>query len=336
MEVSKLPYIDLATPWWDPALKSMSISNKNFLLGGDLLILDNEATNALVFNKELMAAYGLELPYTMVKEGKWTLDKLNELVVLVSEDLNGDGKMTYNEDRFGLLTFNDTLQALLVSGGGNFALKDENDIPYMAFTSERNLRVLEKAMDIMFNKDNVLNFQTAGAREGYLYPQIFSENRALFMWMRMRVVENLRGMDADFGIIPLPKFDENQDKYYSLVNPYTGAMLGIPKSVHELERTSIILEALAAESRYTLQPAYYDVTLQRKFTRDEESSDMLDIIFNSRVYDLGGAYSFGGVFDGFTGMASKQDRNVISYFEKNSTRMQTSIDKVVGIFESFD
>lgn len=335
MDVSELPYLDLSKPWWDPALKSLSIGNKNYLLGGDILILDNEAANALVFNKDLMAVYGLELPYNLVKEGKWTFDKLYEFITLVSEDLNGDGNMTYDADRFGLLTFNDTLQALLVSGGGTFALKDGSDIPYMSFASERNLQVISKAMDIMFNKKNVLNYQTvSSAKIGY--PQIFSESRALFMWMRMRVVENLRSMDSDFGIIPLPKYDEQQDGYHSLVNAYTGVLLGIPKSVRDVERTSVILEALAAESRYTLQPAYYDVTLQRKFTRDDESADMLNIIFNTRVYDVGGVYSFGDVFNGFTTLASKEDRNVVSYYEKNGPKMEKAIDKVVAIFDAMD
>jgi len=150
----------------------------------------------------------------------------------------------------------------------------------------------------------------------------------------MRVVEKFRGMEANFGIVPLPKFDEAQTQYYSVVNPYTGVLLGVPKSVQDLERTSIILEAMAAESRYTLQPAYYDVVLQRKYTRDDESQEMLDIIFGNRIYDIGAVYSFGNVFLDFIALCNKSNRDVVSYYDKKSGAMQKAIDKLVALIDT--
>jgi len=341
--VANLPYIDLEKPWWDPAVNSMSIDHKQFLLGGDILILDNEATNALVFNKDLMANLGMELPYNTVKEGKWTMEAMDAMVRGASSDLNGDGVMTPKDDRWGFVCYRDTLHALLVSGGGALAVKDENDIPHMDITSQRNLAVIEKAMNIMYNKQDVLNIQsdikdggTNSSNWLAAYHAAFVESRALFMWVRMRVVEKFRGMDANFGIIPLPKFDETQEKYCSVVNPYTGVLLGVPKSAGDLERDSIILEAMAAESRYTLQPAYYDVVLQRKFTRDEESSEMLDIIFSNRVYDIGAVYAFGNAFIGFITLCDKSDTNVTSYYDKNQGAMQKAIDKTVALFQAME
>ncbi|MCL2776023.1 MAG: extracellular solute-binding protein [Oscillospiraceae bacterium] len=342
-DVSKLTYVDLSKPWWDPAVNSMSIEHKNYLLGGDLLILDNEATNALVFNKDLMASLGMDLPYNLVTQGKWTMDVLNQYVKGSSSDLNGDGQMKPDDDRWGFVTFNDTLHALLVSGGGTLALKDDNDIPYMTLTTDRNLSVISKAMDIMYNKQDVLNIQsdistpgTANVNWFNSYYNAFQNNRALFEWVRMRVVDKFRGMDANFGIIPLPKFDENQANYYSVVNPYTGVLLGVPKSVQDLDRTSVILEAMAAESRYTLQPAYYDIVLQRKYTRDDESQQMLDIIFNSRVYDIGAVYSFGNVFLDFIALCNKSNTDVASYYDKKSATMQAAIDKLVKLIDTME
>ena len=336
-EISHLTHIDLEKPWWDPGVNAMSVANKQFLLAGDLLILDNEATNAIIFNKDLMANLGMELPYNLVKEGKWTMDKLLEMSKGSEMDLNGDGILNYNDDRFGFITFNDTLQALLVAGGGAFALKDANDIPYMSFAEPRNLNVLEKAMNLMYKDTNpsVFNVQSIdGSLWQRAYYGTFEENRALFMWIRMRVVEVFRGMEANFGIIPMPKYDEAQPAYCSLVNPYTGVLLGVPKSASDLERTSVILEALSAESKYTLQPAYYDIVLNRKFTRDEESSEMLDIIFGTRVYDIGGVYSFGNVFSDINGLASREDRNIMSYYEKRIGQMESAIAKLIVNFES--
>ena len=341
LEVSHLPYLDLEKPWWDKGVNAMSVAKKQYLLAGDLLILDNEATNAIIFNKDLMQSLGIDLPYNMVKEGKWTFDAMLEMCKGAELDLNGDGKLDYKDDRFSFVTFNDTLQAFLVAGGGTFAAKDSDDIPYMCFAEQKNLDVMDKAMNLLYKETNpgVLNVQkdAGSAAETWriLYYDGFMDNRALFMWIRMRVVEVFRGMDANFGILPMPKYDEAQDDYCSLVNPYTGVMMGVPKTA-EPERTSIILEALSAESKYTLQPAYYDIVLSRKFTRDDESQDMLDIIFGNQIYDIGGVYSFGGVFSDFNGLASKEDRNIISYYDKKIGNMEKAIDKVVTAFETMD
>jgi len=336
LKITNLPYVDLSKPWWDSAVNALSIDEKNYLLAGDLLILDNEATTAFIFNKNLLEDYALETPYILVNNNKWTMDKLGELTKGASKDLNGDGVMDY-KDQWGLYTYGGTLHALLVSGGGSLALKDENDIPYMTLTNEKNLRIIDKAMDVMYDKQNVLNVQNIStSTPGQTGYDSFSEGRVLFYWVRMRVVEVMRNMENDFGIIPMPKYDENQDKYYSVVNANSGVLLGVPKSVRNIERTSIILEAMSAESRYTLQPAYYDVTLTRKFTRDSDSEEMLDIIFGSRTYDIGAVYSFGNVYLEFISLSYTEDRNVMSYYAKNELRMQTDIDKIVSILQELD
>ena len=67
----------------------------------------------------------------------------------------------------------------------------------------------------------------------------------------------------------------------------------IPTSADEeaLHRTAIVLDNLGAESFRTLRPAYFDVQLNGKTIRDEDSRDMLDIIFADRRYEM--AYMFG-------------------------------------------
>jgi len=76
--------------------------------------------------------------------------------------------------------------------------------------------------------------------------------------------------------------------------------------------------------------------LQRKYVRDNESSDMLDIIFNTRIYDIGSVYSFSNVFLGFIEMAYKSNRDIVSYYDKNIAKMEKAIDKVVTIFQDMD
>lgn len=97
----------------------------------------------------------------------------------------------------------------------------------------------------------------------------------------------------------VPELQELQENYGNSVFIHTSGIMVIPKSATDTIRTGWILEALAAESRYTVIPAYYDIVFKDKYSRNEESVDMLDIIFSSLVYDLGELYQFGGFNEAF-------------------------------------
>ena len=342
IDVDHLTYVDRSMPWWCDGVEAMSIMNRNFLLASDMLILDNEATNALIFNKVLMDNLGLPFPYDLVTSGRWTFDAMESMMRQATQDLDGDGVMTPEHDRWGFVTYNDTLHALLVAGGGSFAEKDDNDVPFMVFADERNLRIGDRAMDIMLS-DDTMNIQRDVPSGGDGNPgwqrvmyDVFTEDRALFMWVRMRVIERFRGMESGFGILPLPKFDEHQDNYRSIVNPWTGVLMGVPLSATDLDRTSFILEAAAAESRYTLQVAYYDIVLQRQFARDNESEAMLDLIFSTRTYDIGAVYNFGGIFGEYIGLAANNNRNIISFYERMSRVLTREIERTIDRLMDLD
>ena len=150
----------------------------------------------------------------------------------------------------------------------------------------------------------------------------------------MRIVERLRGMETDFGIIPLPKLDKTQQRYITPMNPHTGRGLSVLVTAQDLERTGMILEDLCAESRYTLQPAYYEINLLGKYARDEESRDMLDIILSNTAHDIGYVYNFGG-FAGDTLLRHAQNKksDYASAFDKAETKMVKDIEKVITAYE---
>ena len=123
-------------------------------------------------------------------------------------------------------------------------------------------------------------------------------------------------MDVDFGIVPYPKYDEAQKDYISL---NTAGLMCVPSDVKDIEMVGIVCELLGSESkRYTI-PAYFDVLLKYKGVRDDESLEMMKIIFDNVVYDFGYNYS------NFTNMAyivpriiEQKSTDVTSFYEKNS------------------
>ena len=340
MNLYEIPNLDLNQPWWDQdATAACSVGGKLYFTSGDILMVNNDTCTGIVFNKELLKELALDDPYPIVKEGKWTMAKLYEFCKDASKDLNGDGVMDYRDDRYGFIGQRDTLISFLHSSGETITKKDENDLPYITFGNERSYAAMEACFKVMYEGDITHNAHHLEGKVPGIYPvseEMFMSNRALFMWLRLRIVENLRSMDTDFGILPLPKLDENQGIYYTDVISYTGCAMSIPVTASDTARTGHILEAICAESKYTTMPAYYDITLKTKMARDEDSSDMLDIIFANRVWDIGELSNFGDFSWQLIALSMKNDSNIASLFEKLRPKMETAIEKAIAKYEGLD
>ena len=338
-DIYRLTYLDFDKPWWNQGCaRDLSIGHKLFVMQGDLLILDNDAMEAMIFNKALLRDTGLEDPYVVVKNGEWTLEKLYDMSRGVSKDLNGDGKMYIKDDLFGCILQADTDISFIVSGGEKICGKDGNDYPIITYGTERCYKIADELMKLMLDEDNVINLHRYAGQFGIYDEQVkmMQEDRALFSWIRMRIVERLRAMETDFGILPLPKLDKNQEKYITHMNPHTGAGISIPNTAGDLDRTGMILEDLSAESRYTLRPAYYEINLVGKFMRDDDSREMLDIILANTAYDIGYIYNFGNfaMTIVYNGQNKKTDH--ASQFEKMEQKMLKDIEKTIAAYESVE
>ena len=97
--------------------------------------------------------------------------------------------------------------------------------------------------------------------------------------------QGLRNMDDDFGIIPYPKFGSD-DEYASIINGHAPLAV-IPITVSDASRTGAITEALCAYGSKYVIPAFYEVSLKTKYARDEESEEIMVVIKDSIVYDIG-------------------------------------------------
>ena len=86
----------------------------------------------------------------------------------------------------------------------------------------------------------------------------------------MRNLSQFRASEVIFGIVPGPKFDETQDRYYTSYSTYNLGVMAVPATAGDPARTGTVLEAMAAASVDTLSPAYYDICLNGKYIRDDE------------------------------------------------------------------
>ena len=333
-----LEYIDLTKPYWDESsTRDINVGEKNYFAIGDANLVSIDFTNILLYNKNLLEnLYPDTSLYTLVDEGQWTFDKYGEITATATSDINGDGKFD-KEDQYGMLGVAKYMQCSLIqAGGAMYVSKDEDNYPvYDMATNEHFINVFEKVFAIC-NESGAWYISSEDSNEAPTYHSMFREDKGLFLTTMFHLVESLRDMESDFGIVPFPKYDEDQENYITRVSFFDTSI--IPITVPDKECSSIILEALTCESRNVVIPAYYDICLKSKYSRDADSSRMIDIILDNRVIDFGDTYFQGTIRDGFVAKAfmNNDKTSMISTASKYQKMVDKTIKKMNEAFNEID
>ncbi len=276
--------VNLENRWWDKSIVDTFTfyGNKLYVLSGDINYYDDYAVNTVIFNKELCESIVREYPYQAVRDGTWTVDMMTEMANAAKRENNGDDIFDPATDILGFADDNDCMFHLLYSFGQTMSTKNKDGEPDVVWPNDTNVQVIEKIYDLVTSDYSYISNDTLGT------VKFFTNNRILFFTEMLGVLPALRGMESDFGILPMPKGDGSMDGYRAYVSNGWSTAFAIPKtqSVSDAFDIGIILECMSAASLDTVTPALYDRLLESKYIRDPESKEMLTYIFDSKVYDL--------------------------------------------------
>ena len=326
--------LNLTKPWWNAqAMDSFTVADRLFFLVGDLHLMFNESFWMVGFNKNILDSYQLKDPYQLVRDGAWTLDAMFEDMSAVATDLDGDGKID-GSDQFGVTCYNGALFPLLLASGETIFQKDADDIPSYVIPGDRFFSVFEKIATYFFapavNDIVCMDGRTPNISQ---YPDtwhgVFSSGHALFYLEPIGSLKKLREMEAEFGIVPYPKYDEKQENYVSYVAHYA-AVLGVPITNSDLARTGVILENLSAESHKELKDTYMKTTLNFKYIRDVESAEMLNIIFSTGTFELSRVFGLNAINDALSNSANNGGENLASLLSKSEKSANKSLEKTLA------
>ena len=297
--------IYLTKSWWDQNInRDLAVNGKVFYSTGDISLVATQAMYGLMFNKEMFKEYELELPYQMVKEGKWTFDEMKKLALKVSDDIDANDKMDAY-DKYGFGWINSTCVAFLNAAGERIAEVGYDGNIDLTITSERAGNAVISFIEFTNDKAHSINGQkaTSGLTDKTAIG-MFSEGQLLFRAGEHLCFPHLRDTELDYGILPLPKYDEAQEDYCTPVGSWDAAYVCVPKSTEDEERTSTIIERTAYISSQIVTPAYYERTLEGRYVRDEDSYDMITIEIKNRMYDIGLMFDFGGLQTSITNLST--------------------------------
>ncbi len=346
-------YLHLDQAWWDQTLiRDVKINDRVYFLAGDALVEDDEATWAVFFNKDLFsvnAALAATLGeyssvYDLVLDGKWTLDKMYEMIQTVNRTTAGtksyETSRQVGGDQWGMVTQSYDFY-LFMLGCEQKMVDTTGDLPVLRVTEEENIRTFDGVSNILFDKVNVGMADDYGKWNEGIYDvekEIFAIGNALFMPGAIANVgmPTLREAEIHYGILPMPKRSELQKEYSSSITVYHCAVFSMPTTCKKAEAACYALEAMAFYGKKIVTPEYYDRTLTLKRFEDQESKDMLDLIFRNRTYDLGAIFNFGqeitgdGTLGFYTNLFGAKSKDIMSSYERNKNTYQTGLESFIA------
>lgn len=342
-----LPGIQMDAPWWDQVFQDeMTIAGKLYFTIGDIGTVNKSATAALTFNKSMYEARGMNITYggsiyDLVRNGDWTIDMALEMTKSVGENLNEDNIIDYN-DLVGWSGQLDDMWSLYYGSGSKLASTDTADgFPTLTAYSQRSAAIMEKIQTLVQDDTHYLSandyFSPETPWPSVLLLNNFIAGNSLFYNGSMTTPIELGDMKDQFGVVPIPKGDKDQEQYYSLVNPWVSTCFAVPISVSESDFPMVadFLNAMGAASINIVSPAYVEQCLEGMKIRDDETVEMIeDYILPGRGCDIGMIFRWGGLDTLLHDLAGLPIGTFASRYEAKATAAQNALNETVEYFKT--
>lgn len=327
MNLTDFSTLDLERPWWQKDLYDIyGMGGEMYFLTGPIVTWFYEDVICMVYNKQVAEDYRITGLYDLVRNKEWTFDKMLEVASVIPENANGSGAW-----RFAGIDG----MAVTLAHGHEITSFDEDGKPYLTDSLPQSFIDIADKYSKIFGDDTLtINTKWLTVSSGepfdskYGYGSatgMFEEDRMLFYMISAGRVSDLREVDVDFGILPVPMGYADQDEYISYAGD--GMNVFVPKSSKDVEMADVILEAMAALGYKYFKPTFYDKMLKSRTVKDYESKDMLDIIFASKKYDIidiidkgANLNTDGEIVNFYKGVIQESSHGMVSkYFIKSKT-----------------
>ena len=341
--LGQFDYFDATNIWWSQSLaKELTVNDRMFMASGDLSTNYMRSAHCVFFNQTLAKAMGMDYStfYTTVSEGKWTFDELYNLSKDAYSNLNGNDAVD-NGDQFGLLMISTMLQAFYAAAGVNLIPNDGINRPEFVVNTDEleqiwsKLKVLLESPATVFYENNLANVDISGS---------FVEGRGLFYLYQLGGLRGFTDMTDGFGVLPMPKYSEAQEKYYTQL--HSCELWSVPVDAADPEMSAAVMTSMGYDSNEVVLEPHFEKLLKTRYVKDSESGYMIDTIYYNIYMNFDSIYNevlmpgpgfgnkeqmpmfmFGGLNKGSYGSAS-------AWWNSNQAGLKAELEKIlVGFYE---
>lgn len=275
LNLRSLPYVDFNAPYfYGEAIDAATAGNSVYASLGDANFNEN-FLYCVYFNRGKAERLEIENLYAAVESGKWTWEMLAEYATL-SASIDGSEGFDSTLGRSGMI------DALFASTGNAMTVTQKDTLPTLNTDTARIGEITERIKAFLTPGDGYAASPDSALSDFY-------GGKTLFFLERLTVASWINDMRDNWGILPLPKYDETQDAYSTYVDS-AQPVFAILANNADITTAAHILMGYNAASYGHIADAYRD-TLMYRTLRDNSSVNMLTYITANPYFDF--AYMFG-------------------------------------------
>ena len=218
---------------------------------------------------------------------------------------------------YGSVEYRDTPEKFIFASGMNMVDVGEDDLPYITFYgNEKFIDSLEWTRQVFFGNNHCMFAPDVGCTD------LFVSDREMITVAEFRNMPVFREMESDFSILPTPKYDESQPRYYSRTCNVIFSMVLV--TAVDPGKSGAVQEVMSCAGYKTMLPAYIDSAMKNKVARNRESGDAIQIIYDTRTLDLAKLY-LPSFFDTKMYTVLRAGNSVVSMFEKQRKAIDAAL-----------
>ena len=353
-DVNTLEQLNLEASYYDQRLRQeYNIEGRLFCLEGDFGLHDELRTHVVGVNKSRYDTFGYNEQYgslyDIVREGDWTLDLMLKMAKDTSDYASIGSNMT-KDNEWGIISESPFPYVVYLGTGNKILNIDANGALTVSYSDPSAYALMEEMLQDITNKVVLENPETllADASKGVLSETnywgeaqgMFAQGKALFRTSTLVDFTKYADMDDEFGILPVPKYEEGQSFYYSWCSSQAHSPLFVPRNNENLDRAATIIEAMSYFSKYmsgntqTVHDAFYQNMADAKLCLTVDDREMLTLIFSQRTFDLDHVLNISNTCNTIAS-AAKGSTTSIPAALANIQNQMTNPDLNTNLLESF-
>ena len=310
----KVPNLRMDQPWFSAdASETFKVRGKQYFASSDITYPIQQFMY-LLCNTGLAESYGLESPYDIVERGAWTIDGVRAYTKSIYSDVNGDGTFDIG-DIYGYIGHTNHFGRFIFCSGEPEVITRDDGFEVNLY-SPKIISLVDKIRGLQSENSTLIY------GDGYTP---FSAGTAMIISYSSDPAK-LRDVEFDFAFLPIPKYDEAQENYTA---ESTGGLIALPLSAADINRSGMIVEALAEASNKYMAEAFIETYVENKVLRDEKSVQIYRMMRRNQKYGISYNIDPSGLLAAHIFYSKLWDDPTIeltSYYESNISAIQQAYD----------
>lgn len=305
-DAERFPMFHFDQPYWNQSyISAAEVDGYLYTVCGDVNLSVFDRTIVTYLNKNAATDHQIDLDdlYQTVLDGNWTYEKFYKIVSDIGYEEKDNVEGATDGDFYALTAIKGSEASDGFVQAFDLKIIVKNNNTYSLVTGSDRIKLdtaMQKIQNLFYNSNAAKTWKPTAEESNatHLNYKCFTSGLAVFnidvIYHYESGLAMMRDTAFDIGMIPVPKYDENQANYKASVQDAHNVMSVLyytRSSATHFEAISALLETLCYETYHDIRPFYFERMIKTRYVHGTEDARVFDMILASTAWDFADVYN---------------------------------------------